>query len=70
MLGALTQQNRDTLRAILGMEDDTDSPDFDAADPVNRARIEEWRRDIQEHLLRRTAAEWVIESQEVVGILG
>ncbi len=59
VLGALTQQNRDAIRAILGMEDDTDSPEFDAADPSNRARMEAWRKAIQGRLLERTAREWV-----------
>jgi formyl-CoA transferase len=59
VLGALTRQNRMALRRILGMDDETDSPDFDAADPANRQRIEGWRCAIQERLLERTAAEWV-----------
>ena len=59
VLGALTRQNRDVMRRILGIADATDDPDFDAADPENRARIEQWRREIQERLLQRTAAEWV-----------
>ena len=59
VLGALTQQNRDAIRGILGMEDDTDSPDFDAADPSNRARMAEWRQAIQGRLRERPASEWV-----------
>lgn len=59
VLGAVTQQNRDAARAILAIRDETDSPAFDAADPVNRARIERWREQIQETLLQRSAAEWV-----------
>jgi len=59
VLGALTQQNRDAIRGIVGMDDDTDSPEFDAADPLNRARMEAWRRAIQGRLLERTAQEWV-----------
>jgi len=59
VLGALTQQNRDAIRGILGMDDDTDSPGFDAADPANRARMDAWRRRIQSRLLERTAEEWV-----------
>jgi formyl-CoA transferase len=59
VIGALTHQNRNAARAILGMEDDTDRPGFNAADPVNREQIEVWRREIQEKLLQRTAAEWV-----------
>ncbi len=59
VLGALTQSNRDTIRGILGFSDDTDAPGFNAADADNRQRIERWRLDIQEILLKRTAAEWV-----------
>ena len=59
VLGALTRQNRDAMRRILGIADTTDDPDLDAADPTNRARIEEWRGAIQARLLERTAAEWV-----------
>ena len=58
VLGALTRQNRDAVRKILNLDDETDHPDFDAADPANRARIEQWRREIQELLLERTASEW------------
>jgi formyl-CoA transferase len=59
VLGALTQPNRDAIRSILGMQDDTDSPEFDAADPANRARMVAWRQAIQGRLLERTAREWV-----------
>ena len=59
VLGALTQHNRDAVRAILGMADGTDAAGFNAADPGSRARIESWRAEIQEKLLARTAAEWV-----------
>lgn len=59
VLGALTQNNRDTIRGILGFTDETDSPDFNAADGDNRRRIEQWRADIQDILLTKTATEWV-----------
>jgi formyl-CoA transferase len=59
VLGAVTLQNRDAIRAILGMADETDAPGFDAANPGSRARIERWREDIQERLLARPALEWV-----------
>ncbi len=59
VLGALTQQNRDAIRAILGVEDETDSADFDAGDPANRARMEAWRESIQARLLERAASDWV-----------
>jgi crotonobetainyl-CoA:carnitine CoA-transferase CaiB-like acyl-CoA transferase len=59
VLGAVTRQNRDAVRKLLGIHDETDSPDFNAADSENRERLEAWRREIQELLLKRTAAEWV-----------
>jgi crotonobetainyl-CoA:carnitine CoA-transferase CaiB-like acyl-CoA transferase len=59
VLGAVTQQNRDTIRGILGMDDDTDAPDFDAAAPDVDERIEAYRAVIQQRLLARTAEAWV-----------
>ncbi len=59
VLGALTPLNRHAIRAILDMHDPTDGPDFDAAEPGARDRLEGWRREIQAKLLKRTAAEWV-----------
>ena len=59
VLGALTRLNRNAVRRILDMHDDTDSPDFDAADPESRGKVERWREEIQEKLLVRPAAEWV-----------
>jgi formyl-CoA transferase len=59
VLGALTRQNREAARGILGIQDATDTPDFDANDPLNRQRVESWRRDIQRILAQRPVAEWV-----------
>ncbi|HML98250.1 MAG TPA: CoA transferase [Tepidiformaceae bacterium] len=59
VLGALTRQNRDAIRQILGFHDPTDDPDFDAAAPGSIENIEEWRAEIQRLLLARSAAEWV-----------
>ena len=59
VLGALTPLNREAIRAILDMHDPTDGPDFDAAEPGARGRLEGWRREIQAKLLVRPAAEWV-----------
>jgi formyl-CoA transferase len=59
VLGAVTLQNRNAIRAILGMDDETDAPGFDAASPGNRVRIEQWREQIQQRLLACTAGEWV-----------
>lgn len=58
VLGGVTRQNRDAVRGLLNLKDETDHPDFDAADPANRARLEVWRQEIQALLLERTAAEW------------
>jgi crotonobetainyl-CoA:carnitine CoA-transferase CaiB-like acyl-CoA transferase len=43
VLGAVTQQNREAIRSILGMDDDTDDADFDAAAPDVDERIEAYR---------------------------
>lgn len=59
VLGAVTLQNRNAIRSIIGMDDETDAPGFDAATDENRRRIEEWRAEIQRRLLERPAAEWV-----------
>lgn len=59
VLGALTMQNRNTIRRILGIDDPTDSPGFNAADPESRRLIEEWREQIQAKLLERDADAWV-----------
>lgn len=59
VLGALTRQNRDAIRAILDFHDPTDHPDFDAAAPGSREQIEEWRAEIQRRLLLHPAGEWV-----------
>jgi len=59
VLGAVTFRTRDTIRRIIGMDDPTDQPGFDAADPENRRRMEEWRAQVQEKLMEREAEEWV-----------
>lgn len=59
VLGALTQQNRDTIRGIIDIHDPTDDRGFNAAAPGSKELIEEWRAKIQERLMQRTAAEWV-----------
>ena len=61
VLGGLTRQNRDVIREVIGSNDETDDSDFDAADPVNRQKMEDWRSEIQAKLLRKSAAEWVEE---------
>ncbi len=59
VLGALTMQNRNTIRRILGIDDPTDSADFNAAAPGSRELIEEWRGQIQAKLIERDADDWV-----------
>ena len=58
ILGAITQQNRDRIRRILDMHDETDSPDFDAGAPGADEQVEAWRAEIQQKLMGRTADEW------------
>ena len=58
ILGAITKQNRDTIRRILGIDDDTDSPDFDSAAPDSDARVEAWKSEIQAKLMTRDAEAW------------
>ena len=59
VLGALTQQNRDTIRGIIDIHDPTDDRGFNAAAEGSKELIEEWRAKIQDRLMQRTAAEWV-----------
>jgi crotonobetainyl-CoA:carnitine CoA-transferase CaiB-like acyl-CoA transferase len=59
VLGAITFRTRDTIRRILEMDDSTDKPEFDAADPENRRLMEEWRLQIQAKLMEREADDWV-----------
>lgn len=59
VLGALTRQNRDVIRGILGTHDETDGPDYDGSAPDARERLEAWRAEIQRRLLARPAEEWV-----------
>ena len=61
VLGAITRQNRDAVRRILGIDDETDDLAFDANTEENRARVDAWRAEIQERLLARPANEWVRE---------
>ena len=40
------------------MHDRTDSPEFDAAAPGADGQVEDWRREIQQKLLARSAEDW------------
>jgi len=59
VLGALTRQNRERIRAIVGVQDDLDDPDYDANAPGAAERFEHWRTQVQAILLAKTAKEWV-----------
>jgi len=59
VLGALTKQNREQVRSIIGMRDDLDDPDYDARAPGAEERFEAWHAKVQETLMEKTAKEWV-----------
>ncbi len=60
ILGALTPLNREGFRRIFGTEDDySDTPEFNALDPVCQEHALEIRRRIRELMLTRTVDEWV-----------
>ncbi|MEZ4503906.1 MAG: CoA transferase [Dehalococcoidia bacterium] len=59
VLGALTKQNRERIRAIIGLQDDLDDPDYDANAPGAVERFEGWRAQVQEIMLTKTSTEWV-----------
>ena len=62
VLGALTPATRDSIRRILRLEGErSDDPDFDAADPENQARVEEWLSTVRAQLAERPVAEWIEE---------
>lgn len=58
ILGAITMQNRNTIRRILDIHDDTDSLDFDASAPGADALVEGWRDEVQQKLMARSAEAW------------
>ena len=59
VLGALTKANRRGVRAVLGVMDPTDDPDFDATVPGWGAEFEQWQERVQDRMLEKTAEEWV-----------
>lgn len=59
VLGALTKQNRQQIRAIIGMTDDLDDPDYDSNAPGAAERFEAWHEKVQGILITKTAKEWV-----------
>jgi crotonobetainyl-CoA:carnitine CoA-transferase CaiB-like acyl-CoA transferase len=59
-LGALTRQNQDQIREVLGITDDpTADPDFNALDTSLDPLVEEVGARIREIMRTRTVAEWV-----------
>ncbi len=62
VLGALTPQNREGMRRVLGIEGErSDEPGYDAREPENIERVRGWKSWIREKFLTRTAAEWVAD---------
>ena len=61
VLGALTPPGREGARKVLGLEPDgSDQPGFDARDPANVAKAEALITYVEEQMLTRTTAEWVL----------
>ncbi len=61
VLGALTTANRDAMRKVLGIygQEQSSEPDYDALDPENVKKAEEWKRVIREKFLARMVDEWI-----------
>ena len=60
VLGALTTHTRNIMRELFDMQDErSDSPDFDAADPDNWERVEQWQQYVRDRLAQKTVAEWM-----------
>ncbi len=60
-LGALTPQNRDAIRRVLGIEgrEHSDSPDFDARDPANISATQTWRDQLEAQFRSISVAGWM-----------
>lgn len=60
-LGALTPQNRDAIRRVLGIlgAELSDSPDFDAADPACIEATNRWREQLEARFLSVGVDEWL-----------
>ncbi|MCC6237614.1 MAG: CoA transferase, partial [Dehalococcoidia bacterium] len=59
----LTRANRDGMRKVLGVygQEHSDDPDYDAHDPENQKKAEEWKRVIRAKFMERTVEEWVAD---------
>jgi len=58
ILGALTQQNRDSVRNLLNFYDETDSPDFDASIEENEVKVTNWKKELQTIFMGKEASDW------------
>ncbi len=60
-LGALTPQNRDAIRNVLGIfgQEASDSPDFDAADPACIEATQHWRARLEALFSTRPVEDWL-----------
>jgi len=58
ILGALTQQNRDSVRNLLNFYDETDSPDFDASIQENEVKVTNWKKELQTIFMGKEASDW------------
>lgn len=65
VLGSLTRANRAAVRQVLGIDDPTDDPDFDAADPGWPDEFAAWQQQVQARMYEETADEWVRRFDEV-----
>jgi crotonobetainyl-CoA:carnitine CoA-transferase CaiB-like acyl-CoA transferase len=60
ILGALTPANRDAFRRVFELEgENSDSPDYDALDPDNVRKGDEFKEMIRQKMRSRTVAEWI-----------
>ncbi len=66
-LGCLTPPTRAAVRTVLGVQDDSDSPDFDSTDPENARRFAGWKAQITKTMRSRTVSEWM-EQFEANGV--
>jgi crotonobetainyl-CoA:carnitine CoA-transferase CaiB-like acyl-CoA transferase len=60
VLGAITEENRRSARAVLGIEDDrSDDPGYDGTDPANHRQVEALRDRIRSLIRERDVDEWM-----------
>ncbi len=69
ILGALTPQNRNAVRGVLGIEgrEHSDDADWDARDPDNIRATDDWREWIEAEIRQRPVDHW-LERFEAVGV--